>query len=538
MKIIYIFALFCAQNLFAGITDNQINIKVSGSLIELTPNKGFHINDKAPASAAFDHLKAIYFPEIKTEKKMTFNVLPGIKKAKIKYFVCDDAKTVCEQHDKEVVLNSEANLEKKDSTVIAEKNKATENNKNTITDRPTLLIFSAPWCPACIRMATETYTDAEVQKIFSKINIKKINIDLVENEEISNKYSIKAIPSLVLTNNVGGEVFRWLDYQPAKQFAKELAEEIQNKQDLSELVQKADLGDKTAALKLAQSYSSQMLWQKAAKYFDLLKDERSKNLKLSCDINFLSDKKDDDEKAKAEFLQGLDKAIALSTSVVDQLRWKIDFFEAKEVPKEKLDTTVLKKLVLDLNKLLSDKKITQHYQKSTIGDMTGFEKIETLDMRARVEDLLGSQENKKETQKQMLSLLLKEKNNVKFPGRMISSIYYFTQAGSPTDAEKLIQQLVVANPNSYVYYQRYANFLTKQKRNDEALVQIDKALQFKEGNEPQLNVAKIKILKSLAKKSEALVLIQKTQELIQVAPEKYKRTKVTLENIQKELSKN
>ena len=68
--------------------------------------------------------------------------------------------------------------------------------------------------------------------------------------------------------------------------------------------------------------------------------------------------------------------------------------------------------------------------------------------------------------------------------------------------------------------------------------EIDKALQFKEGNEPQLNVAKIKILKNLAKKTEALALVEKTQELIKLAPEKYKRTKVTLESFQKELSKN
>lgn len=538
MKSAVLIILLVAQTVIAGITDNQMNIKVTGNVIELTPNKGFHINDKAPASATYDNLEAIYKPKIKTEQKVTFHVLPKIKKANLKYFVCDDAKTVCEQHTQEVVINKDAVIVPAAAAPAAEQNKNNTTDKFVSSEKPTLLIFSAPWCPACIRMATETYPQAAVKKLFSKMNVQKINIDLVENEAISKKYNVKAIPSLVLVNTSGEEIFRWLDYQSAQKFAKELGSELKNKEDFVATLRKADSGDKVAALKVAQIYSSQMVWEKAAQYYDMLNDERSKNLKLSCEVNLLSDKKDDDEKAKSEYLLGLDKAIALTTSTVDQLRWKIDFFETKETPKEKLDTGSLQKMIADLNKLFSDQKIANAYQQSTIGDMTGFEKIETLDMRGRVEDLLGLSEAKKETQKEMLSVLLKQKHDVKFPGQMINSIYYFTQASSPADAEKLIQKLVSANPKSYVYYQRYSSFLTSQKRADEALVQIDKALQFKEGNEPQLNVAKIKILKTLAKKAEALVLVEKTQELIKLAPEKYKRTKITLENFQKELSKN
>lgn len=537
MKSAVLIILLVTQSVIAGITDNEINIKVTGNVIELTPNKGFHINDKAPVSATYDNLEAIYKPKIKTEQKMTFHVLPKTKKANLKYFVCDDAKTVCDQHTKEVVINKDSAMISAVAAPGLDKN-TTNIEKFVSTDKPTLLIFSAPWCPACIRMATETYPQAAVKKLFSKMNVQKINIDLVENEAISKKYNVKAIPSLVLVNTSGEEIFRWLDYQPAQKFAKELDLELKNKEDFVATVRRADSGDKVAALKAAQIYSSQMVWEKATQYFDMLKDERSKNLKLSCEVNLLSDKKDDDDKTKSEYLLGLDKAIALTTSTVDQLRWRIDFFETKETPKEKLDTASLQKMIADLNKLFSDKKLAEAFQQSTIGDMTGFEKIETLDMRGRVEDLLGLVDAKKETQKQMLAILLKQKHDVKLPGQMINSIYYFTQAGSPAEAEKLIQKLVSANPKSYVYYQRYASFLTSQKRADEALTQIDKALQFKEGNEPQLNVAKIKILKTLAKKTEALVLVEKTQELIKLAPEKYKRTKVTLENFQKELSKN
>ena len=84
MKLLFVFPLIFAHVAFAGITDNQINIKVTGNVIELVPNKGFHINDKAPASATYDNLEAIYKPKIKTEQKMTFHVLPKTKKTNLK----------------------------------------------------------------------------------------------------------------------------------------------------------------------------------------------------------------------------------------------------------------------------------------------------------------------------------------------------------------------------------------------------------------------------------------------------------------------
>ena len=302
-------------------------------MIELAPNKGFHINDKAPASATYDNLEAVYKPKIKTEQKMTFHILPKTKKANLKYFVCDDAKTVCDQHNKEVTINIEGATIKSVSPFESNQNNSVDE-KIVTTEKPTLLIFSAPWCPACIRMATETYPQGAVKKLFSKMNVQKINIDLVENEEISKKYNVKAIPSLILVNSKGEEMFRWLDYQPAQKFATELGLELKNNEDLATTVLKADSGDKIAALKVAHIYSSQMVWEKAIQYFDKLKDERSKNLKLSCEVNLLSDKKDDDDNAKSEYLLGLDKAIALTTSIVDQLRWKIDFFETKETKRK------------------------------------------------------------------------------------------------------------------------------------------------------------------------------------------------------------
>ena len=67
--------------------------------------------------------------------------------------------------------------------------------------------------------------------------------------------------------------------------------------------------------------------------------------------------------------------------------------------------------------------------------------------------------------------------------------------------------------------------------------QIELALKFKEGNEPQLNLAKIKILKELGQKKEALNLIEVTKKLAEPYPTKYKRTVAQLNDLKTSLEK-
>ncbi len=521
-----------AQTIFAGITENQIEIKTENNQITVTPKKDFHINDKAPASATYDNLEAIYKPQIKTEQKLVYKFLPKIKKANLKFFVCDDAKTVCEQHEKSIQM-ADGTIQTDGKAV----NAAANNQKYVDTKKPTLLIFSAPWCPACIRMKTETYTQKSVEKVFSKLNVQKINIDLVESEKISDQFHVKAIPTLILLNTKGEEIYRWLDYQPADLFAKELVAESKNSESMSQTKAKADAGDLMAAKKLAKIYSGQMDWVNSSKYFSTLKDQDSINQKLNADVNALSDDKDKDEKTKKEYLDTLEKSIALTSSKVDQLRWKLDFFETKDSKIDDQNKNTLQKAISDLNEILKDKNIVKIYSESTVGDMTGFENVETLDMRSRAEALLQQDAAQKLSKTEIVQIILAKKHNVNFPGQMINSIGYLNQAGNSAEAEKLIQQLVEKYPKTYVYHQRYAGHLLKQKRPAEALKQIDEALHYTEGNLPQLNVVKIKILKALDKKPEALLLTEETLKLIDVAPEKYKRTKVTLMDFQKEFSK-
>lgn len=534
MKTIILIALtLSAQIIFAGITQDQIDIKTEMNTIQITPKKGFHINDKAPASATYDRLKILGRPKTKTEQMLVYVSPPNTKTANLKFFVCDDAKTVCEQHEKSVQLAKDSEI--KNET----KNKPTPAaiNKYTNSKKPTLLIFSAPWCPACIRMASEVYTQKNIKKIFSKLNVQKINIDLIENEKISDQFSVKAIPTLVLLNTSGQEIYRWLDYQSAATFSKELAAESKNSESIDKLKIKADSGDVKSIEKLAKIYFGKMDWQNAAKYFALLKDENSKKQKLNCEINFLSDNKDNDDLAKTAYVLGLDRAINETISKIDKIRWQLDLIEIKDLKKDAAQIAQAEKIRSELNQIIADKNINQIFSESTIGDLAGFELAEALDMRGRAEYFLNKLDDKKITQQKISENILSKKHDVNFPGQMISAIGYLNQAEKFPEAEKLILLLVEMYPKTYVYHQRYASFLLKQKRHEEALKKINEALTYQEGNLPQLSITKIKILKALDKKSDALVLTEEMLKFVEIAPDKYKRTKVTLQDFQKEFTK-
>ena len=67
------------------------------------------------------------------------------------------------------------------------------------------------------------------------------------------------------------------------------------------------------------------------------------------------------------------------------------------------------------------------------------------------------------------------------------------------------------------------------------MAQANLALEFKEGNEPQLSLAKVKILKELGKKDEAITLIDSTLKITEAYPTKYKRTHTALADLKKNL---
>lgn len=541
IKLFVIFGLIFSTQAFANKkTEGSVVTVVENNEIVLTVKKGYHFNDKAPASVVFDGLEAKHKPHEKTEQKFSFKVLENTKKAKLNYYVCDDAKTVCESHDQEVVL-TEA---KRSATDVVSDNRAVASNESAKKyERTTLLKFSAPWCPACIRLKSETINKPQIQALLKKVNVEEINIDLVENEKISDQYGVKAIPTVILVNEQGEELKRWLDFQPAKTFAPELKAALKETRSIAQLIAKAEAGDEVAATKLGYNSYSKMIWKDAAKWFSFSKRAKELNFKLASEISYAQDEMGDSADSKRAYLQALEKGFTLSSSVLDQTRWKLDYLEQLKEQERPVDADAVKALQFQLTEIKNNKDLKGLFAKSTLGDNENFEKAEVLDMIVRLHKLTDENEktkekinaNIKETQAELALAIDKVKLSTKLPGQMISAIWYYGQAGLPEKAEALLKQLIKANPQTYVYYQRYASFLAKQKRNEEALEQANLALEFKEGNEPQLSLAKVKILKDLDKKEEAIAVIDRAMKITEAYPQKYKRTHSALLDLKKTL---
>jgi thioredoxin 1 len=69
-----------------------------------------------------------------------------------------------------------------------------------------ILYFTASWCGPCKALATR------MEKLSSQINYQKIDID--SNQDLSMKYGIRSVPSLVLVDENGTEINRIVGAQP------------------------------------------------------------------------------------------------------------------------------------------------------------------------------------------------------------------------------------------------------------------------------------------------------------------------------------
>ena len=536
MKLLILVLLY-SVSAWSRLTDDQVLIKIAKTQITVIAKKGFHLNEEAPASATFDNLEAIFRPTVKKETDFTFKKEPKAKKAILSFYVCDDKKTVCEQHQKALNLVSG-----QIKTAVAKPSPLTGKvyNLKSENQKPTLLVFSAPWCPACIRMQTETYNKPEVSNIIRKLNLLKLNSDLVENYELSEKFKIKAIPTMIMLDKNGNETYRWLDFQPAKEFAQDLQNQIKKVNQVEAVLKNAQLGDPAAASLLAfQAYNS-LDYAEALKWFSLTKSKKDQKFKLATEVMLAQETAEANEKLTEEYAQMLQKAISLTTSKIDQIRWTIDYLEKKKELKLLNDdlSAKTKELFVEIDKLAGNKEAAaKAFVESTYGNYAGFESEELLWLKSRLRGIFEMKEEKEKTDSESITLISKRKYSDIKPGEMLMAISYLREAGETKKVSELYEQLIKKYPNSYVYFEKYARFQQKNKNLEKALNLTNQALKFPEGNEPQLGLLKSQILKDLNKKAEALSVIEETLKAENISHKRFVKTVKRLNELKEEINK-
>lgn len=89
------------------------------------------------------------------------------------------------------------------------------------TNKQIFVVFSASWCPACQQLESETLVDDNVKQKISQ-NYVAVKIDVDTNPELSSKYGIYSIPTIVFMNS-NGEVIKKIEgYQSPDQLSGSL----------------------------------------------------------------------------------------------------------------------------------------------------------------------------------------------------------------------------------------------------------------------------------------------------------------------------
>jgi thiol-disulfide isomerase/thioredoxin len=545
---------------FARLTDDKIHLKLNDGKISGTVDKGFHFNAKAPASIEFGKNKTE--PTTKTDQEMVFDA-SAVKKEtlKLSYYVCDDANTVCEEHTesfkikkhqlvavkaaaetpapaaKEMTTAAAAAAPKKDAVKMDEHFFIRDNFQGALDlaakeKKMVLVDFGAPWCPSCVRMETEVFGDKDFQKASKNLVKLAINVDKAENEALKKQYGVKAIPTLVILNEKGEELYRSLDFIPPKILAANIKKALGSQlKSTDELIALAKANNKEAQLTLADRYQQQLNYEEAAKWYATANEQ---NLSWAgADVEAWHSKYSDKKENLKEYQEVLKKWIALYPESLESLDWR-DYLQSTYGEKEQTQKNALAEENVKLIEawIASPEKRAKVFAETKMGDFSGKELVHLNTALASNYETLKKPEQQKAAQAAALAELKKMKLSVERPGEILSVLYYFRENGDKESYITWTTKLIKANPGNDTYESRLARFYLGEKRYSEALPYAVSAASRKGDREFQNLKLLADIQKGLGQKEQVKATVVKALSLPAAAKEKNKDSVAELKAMQ------
>lgn len=516
-----------AQQKTKGKIIHEISSQDKVTVHKFTPQKGFHINEKAPAHylSSAENSKKIS-PLVIHPQKIEFSLSKkpaDSEQGQFKFYVCDDKNTVCEPHSYSEKSNVDSDIKQQKKETInpdqGNSRKVTRHNGFILDDfnqalklakdKQKLLFidFRASWCPPCIRLEKEVFNQKSFQKYANSYVFLSIDVDREDNYPLVERFQIKAFPTLVILDNQENEIHRILDYLPLKNMNKYLNEIAKNKpMTLSKLTEKAELGDKASMILLAESLFDAYRFEEAINWYEKANLINKKYFLAKIEV---SKKNLETSKNQLVHQDVLRQALITFPESYSSVGWYFELAKSVGGQHKEYNDLIQKSLAL-ADKWTQDPKLIQNLRKNeSFEAFFEFEKAELFAKKAEVFEELKNKDSAKLNWQLAAEEALKLNPNVNKPTHLIYLTYYLKQFKKPEEVDPWYLKLEKQYPDEFTYPHRRAKLWYEAKDPATALPYAERAFSLAYGSNKLTAanlLAKIKI--DLNQKPQAKFLLQ------------------------------
>lgn len=489
VKLFFIFC-FILQISEARLTDGKVNIIKKDQTIIIKVEPLFHLNKEAPTKLISIESKKEFLASKKSEEEFIFPIEGLLRKeVSLEFYVCDNKNTTCEQHKDHYLINENnlvllsTNEDGGQDTPLEMSQPVTFNAHHFIVDnlsaaqkkallsKKLLFVdFSAPWCPACLRLETEVFN----QKLFRDKTKNLIKVTLNKDLEINKKnfkdYKVTVIPTMIIMEADGTELFRFIDYKPTKELVSTLLSATKNvnkTKTYKDYLNLANLGNKAAIKHLAMRAYDMYDPKEANLWFQKL--EEKSLFKTSAKV--MSEERDQSSTLKDTY----QKSISEYPESFDSIVWRIEL--AKLLKDSQDPKTFLSDNILLLKKAIQNKHFKEKlFRETAQGSFASFLEEELYSKLKTTYQLQNDKPSELQALKNLQEKILNHPLSVARTGEVLVAIDYMKEANLNADVEKWYLLLMKDYPLSDLYARKLARHYLKEKNYTKALTMAQQAV--------------------------------------------------------------
>ncbi len=398
--------------------------------------------------------------------------------------------------------------------------------------------FAASWCPPCIRLEHEVFPTAAFQSATKDYVLVRVDVDREENYQWTQKYSVKAFPTMIVLDSNGQEIARYLDYMKADLLAAKLTDVQKNRPaPLGDVQMKAQHGDKIKAAEYADTLYKSMQFAPAIEWYEKAGVKSQKYYDAAISLRQRQLAEESSPQTKVELQKALERGIAAFPESFYSIQWRLDLAQT-DLPAAKKKQVLSEGLELDRKWLKEPARIQAALNNGDLIELDDLVVPELWSSQAELLEQLGQKDKALEAWNKAVDTTLSLHPDATRPTVVIYLIHYMKHARSLEEIEPWLVKLEMAYPTQFTYFHRHAQLLLEKKEPTRALPVAEKSYELSYGgNHLQAGLLLAKVKKALNQKTEAKTLLNEllSQKLTQ-APEN-KRVAKSIKSFLEEVEK-